>query len=202
MTQVERLETNYIETFTGKRFWPLNPIVEDIDIVDIAHALSNKCRYTGHTREFYSVAQHSVLMAEIVSTPYKMEALLHDAVEAYLPDIAFPLRGAFNGFAKTEEHLHILVADRFNTIWPLPKEVKMVDRKITRDEAWHLMHSQGRYWPGSTDRIGVDVESWSPHEAERRFLDAYAEQVELRKIPDPWHIARLTHLHNVFETKR
>ena len=195
---IERLDTNYIETFTGKKFWPLNPITEDIDIVDIAHALSNKCRYTGHTREFYSVAQHSVLVADHVPIKYRLEALLHDAVEAYLPDIAFPLRGAFTNFAETEERMHKAVAKRFGLTFPWPDEIKDIDRRITRDEAWHLMKSMGSRWPGSTDRVGVKVVAWNPKEAERRFMELYDTLVMyFGDIPDPYHFDRLTHVHNV-----
>ena len=54
----------WIETYTGRKFWPLAPSPDDIDIFDIAQALSMTCRYKGHTNEFYSVAEHSVLLAE------------------------------------------------------------------------------------------------------------------------------------------
>jgi hypothetical protein len=184
---VERLGTNYIETFTGKRFWPLNPIWEDIDIIDIAHALSNKCRYTGHTRWFYSVAQHSHLMSYHVPRHYALEALLHDACEAYLPDLAFPIRGAFDGFAEAEERVHRAVAERFNLIFPWPKEVKDVDRRITRDEARTLMKTQGRYWPGSTVSLGIQIVERAPREVERSFLDRYDRLTRERKVEDPWH---------------
>lgn len=188
---VERLETNCVELFTGKMFWPLNPITEDIDIIDIAHALSNKCRYTGHTSKFYSVAQHSVLLALVVSDEYKLEALLHDATEAYLPDIASPIKEHFNGFKEIEERLHVAIADRFNLLWPLPREIKRLDKKILRDEKWVLMHSQGRFLFGSTDRVGIPIVPWSPVDAEKEFLNAYDRLIKPRDVPDPWHFRKL-----------
>lgn len=195
---IERLETNYIETFTGKKFWPLNPVWEDIDIVDIAHALSNKCRYTGHTRDFYSVAQHSVLVSNHVPVKHRLEALLHDGAEAYLPDIAFPLRGAFDNFAEVEERIHEAVAKRFGLTFPWPDKIKEIDRRITRDEAWHLMKTMGSRWPGSTDKIGIKIESWPPKEAERRFMEQYDKLVMyFGDVPDPYHFKRITHLHNM-----
>jgi len=192
---VPRKDTNYIETFTGKKFWPLNPIIEDIDIIDIGHALSNKCRYTGHTKKFYSVAQHSVLVSQHVPHHWALEALLHDACEAYLPDLAYPLRGSFGGFAEAEEKVHEAIAERFNLIFPWPREVKLIDRQITRDEAWTLMYSQGREWPGSTSRIGIHIDSWHPEDAEFRFRERYAFLLDDRDVPDPWHFSRLNHLH-------
>jgi uncharacterized protein len=83
---------DWILTYTGRRFSPLAPRPEDVCIEDIAHALANKCRFTGHTQRFYSVAEHSVLVQSLVSPPYGLAALLHDAAEAYLPDIASPIK--------------------------------------------------------------------------------------------------------------
>lgn len=183
-----RTDNNYIETYTGKKFWPLNPVTKDVDIIDIAHSLSNKCRYTGHTRHFYSVAQHSYLMSLNVPAHYALEALLHDACEAYLPDLAYPLRGAFGGFAEAEEGVHRAIADRFNLIYPWPKEIKRVDRLITRDEARQLMHTGGMDWPGSTDNLGVVIARWTPEYTERRFLTRYSHLIKDRNVPDPWHI--------------
>ena len=64
---------NWILTYSGKKFWPMAPRAEDLDIVDIAHALSNNCRYTGHVRKFYSVAQHSVLASQLVPEEHAMK---------------------------------------------------------------------------------------------------------------------------------
>lgn len=185
---IERTDNNYIETFTGKRFWPLNPIAEDVDIIDVAHALSNKCRYTGHTSHFYSVAQHSCLVSYNVPEHYQLEALLHDGCEAYLPDLAYPLRGAFAGFADAEELVHRAIADRFNLIFPWPAQIKNVDRLITRDEARALMRTQGRDWPGSTASLGVAINYWEPKKAERMFLMRYNHLIQRRKVDNPWHV--------------
>ena len=78
---------SWIQTFQGKAFDPFAPRPADISHFDIAHALSNICRFTGHTNTFYSVAQHSVQVALLVPRPMQLAALLHDASEAYLCDI-------------------------------------------------------------------------------------------------------------------
>lgn len=83
---------NWIMTHTGKKFKPFNPRTEDIDIEDIAHALSNICRFNGHVNQFYSVAEHSVLVSVLCPEELKLKGLLHDAAEAYLGDVPSPLK--------------------------------------------------------------------------------------------------------------
>jgi len=86
----------WIQTYTGRAFEPLNPDPDDIDPLDIAHALSMVCRFTGHTRRFYSVAEHSVrvswLVEEMGGPMAGLCGLLHDASEAYIADVARPLK--------------------------------------------------------------------------------------------------------------
>ena len=80
-------------TYSGRRFWPLEPRPQDVDIEDIAHAMSMKCRFTGHAEGFISVAEHSVNVARFLPPKLRLHGLLHDAAEAYLPDIARPIKG-------------------------------------------------------------------------------------------------------------
>jgi hypothetical protein len=83
---------DWIQTYSGRQFWPLDPRVEDVHLEDIAHALSNVCRYTGHVREFYSVAEHSVHVSWSCEPEDALWGLLHDASEAYLADMARPVK--------------------------------------------------------------------------------------------------------------
>lgn len=85
--------SDWIQTFSGKKFFPLEPEKNEYDIHDIAHALSLKCRFGGHCQRFYSVAEHCVRVADIVAPESKLWALLHDAAEAYLPDVCQPIKG-------------------------------------------------------------------------------------------------------------
>jgi len=106
MSTNEELKKATIKTFTGKIVAPLSMELKDIHPKDIVHALQNKCRFTGHTSRFYSVGQHSCIVSEIVQWLYSGEenqspitlktlvqqATLHDADEAYLPDIPSPIK--------------------------------------------------------------------------------------------------------------
>src|SRR4030043_1424578 len=80
------------QTYTGKKFWSLDPKPEEVDIKDIAHSLAFQCRFNGHTIPFYSIAQHSVLVSKIVPPEQALAGLFHDAAEAYTGDIVAPLK--------------------------------------------------------------------------------------------------------------
>lgn len=106
-----------IYTYTGVQF-PLYGGTGSVDIMDIAHALSMQCRFTGHLSAFYSVAQHSVWVSLMVSLDGGSRAeaacgLLHDATEAYLADVARPFKAEIEGYAKLEAMLQSRIMHRF-----------------------------------------------------------------------------------------
>lgn len=109
---------SYITTFTGKHFNPINPVPEDIDIRDIAHALSLICRANGHTRFFYSVAQHSISCykeAETrgLSNRIQLGCLLHDSSEAYMSDITRPIKSLLTEYMQIEDQLQNMIWNYF-----------------------------------------------------------------------------------------
>lgn len=79
-------------TYSGVQFWPMDPRPEEVRIEDIAHALSRVCRYGGHCLDWYSVAQHSVLVSQLVGQQLAFEGLMHDAEEAYTGDMIRPVK--------------------------------------------------------------------------------------------------------------
>lgn len=87
-----RTDKTWFQSFTGRKVWPLDLHSDEVDIRDIAHALSNECRFAGHCKAFYSVAQHSVLVAHYLPERLKKHGLLHDASEAYLKDMPRPIK--------------------------------------------------------------------------------------------------------------
>ena len=93
----------YVSTYLGNRFYPLEPRIDDVDIEDIAHGLAYQCRFNGQTNAFYSVAQHSLIVAALVPEELRFAALLHDAAEAYLGDMVKPLKVLLPGFSEIEE---------------------------------------------------------------------------------------------------
>jgi hypothetical protein len=167
-----------IETAMGNIFNFLEPTAEQISIVDIAHSLANQCRFTGHTREFYSVAEHSMLVARLVRNPeHKMIALLHDASEAYLTDIATPVKAHLSNYRELEATIWKAVASKYNLPETLPEEVKLADRQALYIEAGQLIPSCGENWENyeamQYDLPDIALECLAPKDARMLFLVAF-----------------------------
>lgn len=134
---------NWIMTHTGKKFRPFSPRIEDIDIEDIAHALSNLCRFNGHTSKFYSVAEHSILVSELCPDELKLKGLLHDAAEAYLGDVPSPLKTESHEAAET-----ILLGKIFKKFKVSPNGGRII----------HQIDEQVLFWEAV--ELGMDPFSW------------------------------------------
>jgi hypothetical protein len=166
---------SWIQTFTGRQFWPLDPDPDDIDIRDIAHALSMKCRYGGHCIKFYSVAEHSILVSRNCYK-HRMEALLHDAAEAYLCDLPSPVKPHIVGFKGIETAVEAAIAERFGLSYPWSWEVHDVDKRILIDEAfWNMV--EGPEWGAHpSGALGLaSLPCWEPAMAERMFLEVFEQ---------------------------
>ncbi len=105
---------NWIQTYSGRQFWPLEPRAEDVAVEDIAHALSLLCRYGGHSSRFYSVAEHCVL----VSHKCGLHGLLHDAAEAYLLDIPRPVKALMPEYKWAEERVIVAIYEALGVTLP------------------------------------------------------------------------------------
>jgi uncharacterized protein len=169
--------SNSILTYTGKRFWPLAPLAEEVDIRDIAHSLSQQCRFTGHTRSFYSVAQHSVLVADECRDGDKLWGLLHDATEAYVSDIASPVKRQLPFYKELELKLHLAIAQRFGLELYIPTAVKYADRILLATERRDLMPPSDDAGFPTEPPLAARIAPWSSETAERRFLEKYAQIV-------------------------
>lgn len=129
----------YLTTYMGNQIDPMSPDPQDICITDISHALSNMCRFSGNTTEFYSVAEHSLRVASLVPREYKLEALLHDATEAYLGDVPTPIKKCCGSYLQLESKFHSIIAMRFGIPKILSEVVKEADREMLLVEAKELV---------------------------------------------------------------
>jgi hypothetical protein len=170
--------STWIQTYTGKKFWPLDPSIDDVCIEDIAHGLAMKCRFSGHTHSFYSVAQHSVLVSQLVPPKDAMWGLLHDAAEAYLADVARPVKQhhAFDGFRAYEGVLMRIIAMAFHLPWPEPPSIKDADWTALLTEKRDVMAPME--WPPTPKNLmpmAANILPLTPRPAKALFLRRYAE---------------------------
>lgn len=182
MSQVENkhddwIRGGWIQTYTGLAFYPMSPKVEDIQIVDIAHALSQICRYGGHCSRFYSVAEHSVLLSYAVAPENAFWALMHDASEAYLGDIPRPIKSRLAGYVEAERNLMYVICESFGLEPEEPAEVKEADTRILMDERRQLMSLPPETWSEEYKPLGVTLEFMDCITAERRFLERFLELI-------------------------
>jgi len=159
---VENLYTkDCIRTFSGQYVNVFEPDPEKINIIDIAHALSMQCRFGGHLPNFYSVAQHSIVVASIVSKEHKIAALLHDASEAYLMDIPRPIKIRLANYKEIEDGLMKVIAEKFGFEYPLSEDVKEADEKRLKIE-WNCCMLEKD-----------TIECWASSVAKMKFANEY-----------------------------
>lgn len=171
----------WIQTYTGRVFDLLNPEPESICIEDIAHALSRICRYTGHTPDHYSVAQHCVLASEQIEQAFAFEALMHDAAEAYVGDVSAPLKRAMRGLGEGDPYREIerradaVIAKRFSLTRPLPAPVKVADMRMLATEKL-MLGKEAKPWELAFQPYeGLAIEPWPAEGAKNAFLDRFEE---------------------------
>jgi hypothetical protein len=172
---------NYIMTYTGKRMNILNPRIEDFCIEDIAHHLSNICRYTGAVKTFYSVAQHCVLVSRYAQS--KREGLFHDSPESNLNDCVAPLKksGFMQSYCVFEDVHEKAIAEKWKLQYPWPPDVKVADGRVFFMEVRALLRNPeefGNFYPQAQQYKYSDEALgpvWSPRKAEVEFLLRYTE---------------------------
>ena len=178
----------YIVTYTGKVFEFLNPKPEMVCIEDIAHALANMCRYTGHVKQFYSVAQHCVLMANADLPGDPLARLLHDSAETYIGDLASPWKGlllVWNyhraiskpvAVRKFEQRLEAVIGEALGVDLSPDPEIKLGDTRMFWTEIRDLMPKVPEDFEWGLPRmqpLDAKIVPWSPATAEGVFLSTY-----------------------------
>ncbi|MEO5345358.1 MAG: phosphohydrolase [Magnetococcus sp. YQC-9] len=166
----------WIQTYTGRQFWPLDARPEEVEIEDIAHALAMLCRFNGHCLKFYSVAEHAVWVSRLVGAEDARWGLLHDAAEAYLSDLPKPIKAVLPEFHVWEERLLAVIAERFGLTGLPSGAVKEVDWRILANEKAALMAPHPAPWSGLPEPFpDVEIVGWSPSDAKSRFLERFRE---------------------------
>jgi 5'-deoxynucleotidase YfbR-like HD superfamily hydrolase len=183
MTHAPPAPGPYLQTVSGRWVNPFDPDPDQLDLGDIARALANQCRFGGHCRTFYSIAQHSVIVSQLVEerggdAEDAFAALMHDAAEAYLGDMPHPIKhrsplGA--AFREAEHHLEQAIRDRFAIRADVP-EIKPADRALLATER-RAFSAETWHWPEleGVEPLDLELTAWPPDEAARAFAARYAE---------------------------
>jgi len=176
---------HWMQTLQGNVFQAYNPQPDQIDLEDIAHALSMLCRFNGHVEKFYSVAQHSVLCSYIVPEGFELEALMHDATEAYIGDMPSPVKRGQKSFQDLEDRIYAAaIAHKFHLPQELSKEVKLADLQMLVLEKQYLVRDYGYDWgdviekaeiPLRVSRIIPTIDPLSPSLAKKWFLARFEQ---------------------------
>lgn len=175
-----KLDDQWIGLLSGAQFNYNRPEESDVTLDDLASALSNICRFSGHLPAFYSVAQHLVNTSRIVAPEFAFDALMHDTAEAFTNDLPTPLKWAFPIFKELEVKIETAMADKFGFNFPYPDEVKQADTEMLILEKLYVK-LDNRVWPNyegiEVDHLLtlVDLKPWQPCRAKREFLERYHE---------------------------
>jgi hypothetical protein len=176
-TNTQQRVGDWFLTFSGRKFYPLDALPDDIIVEDIAHALSNICRFGGHTNCFYSVAQHSVIVSQNVPKEWQFLALLHDATEAYVGDMVRPLKYNMPQYMEAEQKLWAVISDKFRLPFKIPPIVKAADNRALMTERRDLLIQSNYRWSGQDEfpPFQKKIFAAAPHFAEQMFLERYDE---------------------------
>ncbi|MFC7515080.1 YfbR-like 5'-deoxynucleotidase [Herbaspirillum sp. GCM10030257] len=177
----QRSAQSDIQIQSGHYFNFEDPHRNEFSIDDIARSLSKQCRFVGHTREFYSVAQHSVLTSYVVAPEYAYDALMHDAAEAFTGDVSRPLKQLLPDFKAIEKRVEEVVFTRFHVSNPLPDAVKHADLVMLATERRDLMPDDGELWRGleTISPLATKIEPVGHEAAYQMFVSRYLELLGL-----------------------
>jgi hypothetical protein len=179
------IHTNSGQSLSARVFIPETININDI-VNDIANGLSKECRYARQSDEFFSVAQHSVLLSYIVEAKDALVTLFHDAAEAYLGDQAKPFKDELPDYQKLENRLLSHIFDKLGLVLPIPAYVKALDKRIMINETRAIFTTSTHPIALRTNPIPdlIINRAWGHREAKHRFLHRFNELIALQQKLD------------------
>lgn len=207
-------EDDWIETYTGKRFYFIKPTVDMVDILDVAHALGNICRYNGQCQRRLCVGEHACHLHDyylynMIKTPsptlsdiLMLKCILHhDDSEAYLCDMTRPVKAILPDFKNVEMKTDKIICEKFGLPYPHPPLVKELDSRIIKDERAQNMFKTSNKWQCDTlESLGVVLKYWGPRRAEAEFLlrhRALEDRTVTTKKRGFWHDIQMTSIYGL-----
>lgn len=173
--------------YSGNYFSYENPHDSRWTLEDIAHGLALTCRFGGQARRYYSVAEHSVYVSQIVPPELAWDGLMHDAAEAFICDMPKPLKEILPDYKRVEKHVESAIAERYGLIDPMPREIKMADIQMLRAEQVQIMRNNDEWhWTFDVPEPDITIAAVGPDEAKAMFLArAYELHPELKDLGQP-----------------
>lgn len=171
---------NLITTYTGKQIDIFNLQLEDICIQDIAHSLSLQCRAMGHLDRFYSVAEHCYWLSLVVPPELSLEALLHDASEAYITDIPTPIKDAIPQIRTVEKYIQGTISEAFNLSSNYNQLIKKWDREMFIKETQFCFTEFDSRDIRIKEIDSLELIGMKPTQIEKLFLARYKELIDGR----------------------
>lgn len=172
------MKGDFIHVYSGGKFWPLDPRPEHVSIVDVAHHLAQKCRYSGATIRHYSVAEHAYLLSYAVPQELAYAALHHDDSEAFLADIPSPVKPHIPGWAEIEmAHERAIAIQAFGCREEDLRAVHPWDKAVVFDEAAALLQtteSERPWWKGKAQGL-IRPTGMLSHLAAAKFVERHRE---------------------------
>jgi len=168
------MRNTVMQTYTGKLVDLSEFTTDDVRLPDIAHALSQINRFTGHTTYPISVAEHSVMVSRLVPPEHALWGLLHDASEAYLGDVARPLKVLLPDYRALEQHIQQVIAKVFRLPWPMPAAVHEADLRALMAEK-HALMSVDHEWGITAAPVTMPIRCCVPAGAKQMFETRYRE---------------------------
>jgi hypothetical protein len=174
----------WIQTYTGKAFDLFDPQPDQIDIRDIAHALGFVCRFGGHSHAHYSVAEHSIHVANLVPAEFALAGLLHDAAEAYIGDMVRPLKLEMPAYQTLDDTVTEAIFQKFGIAKKLTmlgwESIKHADNSMLALESTNIWvmgnNPPPRPWaPLPTPPTGIEIQVWTGRVAEQQFLERFLQ---------------------------
>lgn len=172
----------YVTTYSGRRFHILDPQPDEIDIYDIAWALSHVCRFTGHVKYLYTVAQHCVLVSYVCDPTYALQGLLHDASEAFICDVSRPVKylAQMAGYRDIERVIQRTIYRKFGVSEEEHPSVKLADTRVLFTEKRDLLPVHVK-WDWAVRPLPSKIVPWTCEKVRMMFMQRFLELTDYGK---------------------
>ncbi len=150
----------------------------EFSVEDIANNLSKICRFTGSVNDFYSVAQHSVIVSHVVPPEHALAGLMHDSSEAFMSDLNSPLKALMKTYKTLEKKVEKEILGRLGLPFPMHASIKLADMQVFLAENKQLRGIENCGWYEGIKPYAKKITPWNPNRAKSEFMKRFVELVK------------------------